>query len=313
MVRHTAAAVLVLGCSEILGIPDAPQLLPPEAAALEPDLSLASTGSPDEQGAARPSAEEEAANARLGPVPGGATDAPDGGTPINVPTFASDADVTSTGDRNSLPGCAPITQPSISDFTNSPGSSATSALFGMDAAFLGGTYFYSSSGSLSSSMLDANWHLSGTVDSNSGFGLYSNACQPFDASTFLGMAFNLWGHIDGDQQLVFFVESAAQQVSSSWLNANKADPTDPDSPPSSGRCIPTTSRYDGSCREPRMLLTVTSEPVAVVIPWADFAGGSPVATLDPRELTAIAWSLPPPGDTPYGVDIHIDDLRFVVP
>jgi hypothetical protein len=61
------------------------------------------------------------------------------------------------------------------------------------------------------------------------------------------------------------------------------------------------------------VLTVTSEPVAVVLPWADFVGGSPEAAVDPRELTAIAWSLPAPGDTPYGVDLHIDDLRFVVP
>jgi len=304
--------VLLLGCNEIFGIPDAPQLLPPEAAALEPGLSLASAGSPDEQAAALPSAEEDAANLPLGLVPGGAPDAPDGGSPIDAPTLPPDADV--TGDPNPLLGCAPLTQPSISDFTNSPGGSASSVSFGMDAAFQGGTYFYSSSGSLSSSMVEDNWHLSGTVDTNSGFGLYSNACQPpFDSAAFLGIAFNLWGHIDGDQPLVFFVESAAQQVSSSWVNANKADPADPDAPPNSGRCSPATSRYDGSCREPRVLLTVTSEPVAVVLPWADFVGGSPEAAVDPRELTAIAWSLPAPGDTPYGVDLHIDDLRFVVP
>jgi hypothetical protein len=283
----------------------------PSDAAFVPDVSLDSAGSPDEQAAALPSTDEETVNGPLGPVRGVATDAPDGGTPINVPPFPPDAGVTTIDDRNPLPGCAPITQPTISNFTNSPGNSATSASFGMDAAFPGGTFFYPSTGSLSSSMVDDNWHLSGTVDTNSGFGLYSNACQPFDVSAFSGIAFNLWGHIDGDRQLVFFVESAAQQVSSSWVNANGADSADPDSPPNSGRCIPATSRYDGSCREPRVSLTVSSEPVAVVIPWADFAGGSPEVTVDPREITAIAWSLP--GDTPYGVDIQIDDLRFVVP
>jgi hypothetical protein len=34
------------------------------------------------------------------------------------------------------------------------------------------------------------------------------------------------------------------------------------------------------CREPRAQLTVSSEPVSVVIPWADLAGGSPEAAVD---------------------------------
>jgi len=298
--------VLVLGCSEILGIPDAPYLSSPDAAALEPGLSLASAGSPDEQAAVLPSPNEEPAHGPLALVPGGDTDAPDGGAPSDLPVLLPDAGVT-------LPGCAPLSQPSISDFTNSPGSSATSASFGLDAAFPGGTYFYPSNRSLSSSMVQDDWHLSGTIDTSSGFGLYANACQPLDATAFSGIAFTLSGQIDGNRQLAFFVESAAQQVSSSWINANKADPADPDVPPNSGRCIPLVSRYDGSCREPRVSLTVTSEAVAVVIPWADFAGGRPEATLDPRQITAIAWSFPAPGNTPYGVDLHIDDLRFVAP
>jgi hypothetical protein len=300
----------------MLGIPDGPHLVPPDDAPLDPGLSLASAGPPGAQAAAHAPADETPPNTPLEPVLGDATDDGDGGIASNLPLVAAslspDADVPSTG-SDALPHCPPLTRPAISDFTHSPRSSATSASFGTDAAFRGGTYFYPSTGSLSSSVLDDDWHLTGTVETISGFGLYSNACQPFEASAFTGIAFRLWGQIDADRQLSFIVESAAQQVSSSWINTHKANPTDPDSPANSGRCIPAASRYDGSCDGSRVRLSVSSEPVTILLPWADFAGGSPEATPDPREITAIAWSLPQPGDTPYAFDIHIDDLRFVVP
>lgn len=310
-----AISALALGCSEILGIPDGPHLMPPGAAPLHSGPSLDNAGSADQQGASAPLPDGGAANAPHQPMPG-ASHTTDGGVAGHLPlnpdaSLATHAGVQSNGAPSST--CPPIIRPSISDFTYSPGGSATLASFGGDAAFPGGTYFYPSSGSLSSSIVEDEWHLTGTVDTISGFGVYADACQPLNASAFTGIAFRLWGHIDGDRPLSFFVESAAQQVSSSWINANKANPTDADAPPNSGRCFPTTSRYDGSCREPRVLLTVSSEPVSIVIPWGDFAGGSPEAAVEPREITAMAWSLPQPGDTPYGIDIHIDDLRFVAP
>ena len=320
MVRHVALLALALGCSEILGIPDGPQLVPLDAVPSDSGVSLDSARSSDESGAAVARLAEAPPNASLEPALGGSSDGPDagiaGGIASNVPpdaaSLAPDAGVPATVDTPA-PSCPPLTRPSISDFTHSPGGDASLASFGGEAAFPGGTYLYPSSGALSSSIVDDNWHLTGTVDTSSGFGLYSHACQPFEASAFSGIAFRLWGHIDGDRQLSFRVESAAQQVSSSWLNANRANPTDPESAPNSGRCIPAASRYDGSCSEPHVLLSVSSEPVDVVLRWPDFTGGSPQATVDSREITAIAWSLPQPGDTPYGFDIHLDDLRFVVP
>jgi hypothetical protein len=222
------------------------------------------------------------------------------------------AEVTST-DATPSPDCPPLSRPTISEFTFTPGGNPRGTSFGEDASFQGGTYFYPSDRALTSSVTDGNWHLSGTVDTISGFGLFLNACQPMDASAFSGIAFTLWGNIEGDRTLAFFIESAAHQVSSQWINANKANPEDPDVLDNSGRCFPAASRYDGTCREPRVMLELTSEPTTVEIPWADFAGGSPVPALDASEITAIAWSLPQPDDTPYSVDIHIDDLRFIAP
>jgi hypothetical protein len=307
--------MLALGCSEILGIPDGPQLGPSDTAQHVPGSSSASATSPDGRAAALvpPGAptppDDEGTSTPLELVPGSAVS----GVGMDHASLSPDAGSVSSADQSPAPRCPALTRPSISDFTHSRGQSATSASFGSAAAFRGGTYFYPSNGSLSSSTLDDDWHLSGTVDTSSGFGLYSSDCQPFDASAFTGIAFSVWGHIDGERQLTFYVESAAQQVSSSWLNANAANPAQPEAAPNAGRCVPRASRYDGTCREPRVLITVTSEPIALVIPWTDFAGGRPVATLDAHEITAIAWSLPPPGDSPYAFDIHIDDLRFVVP
>jgi hypothetical protein len=181
----------------------------------------------------------------------------------------------------------------------------------MDAAFSGGTYFFPTEGSFTSDMTEDDWHLSGTVDAISGFGLYLAECQPLDASAFRGVAFTLWGNIEGDRPLIFFIETAAQQVSSVWINANKANPSDPDAAPNSGRCIPEDTRYDGSCREPRVTLTVSSEPTSVELTWAEFTGGRPVPDVSPSEITSIAWSLPRGRAARYDFDIHIDDLRFI--
>jgi hypothetical protein len=311
-----AAAVLLLGCSEILDIPDDPYWVPPEAAAL--DQSSSSGGANLDIGPPPPPSAPGDAGAMTTPFepsPAAATD--DGGMIFSVPADAAgrppDNEVTSMGGAPGSPVCPPLTRPSISDFSVAPGGSPSALAFGADAAFPGGTYFYPGGGSLTSSVTEGDWHLSGTVDTVSGFGLYSSGCQPMDASAFPGVAFTLWGNLEGDRRLVFFIETAAQQVSSLWTNANETNPDDPDVPPNSGRCAPVTSRYDGTCLAPRVVLEVTSEPTTVEVRWEDFVGGSPVPSVDPGEITVISWALPQPGDTPYAFDIHIDDLRFMAP
>ena len=64
---------------------------------------------------------------------------------------------------------------------------------------------------------------------------------------------------------------------------------DPDATPNSGRCTLATSRYDGTCREPRMTLTVRRRSTTVELAWADFTGGSPVLGIN------LARSLPSHG------------------
>lgn len=206
--------------------------------------------------------------------------------------------------------CPPILEPAISAFTFQAGSSANGVNFAAGTAFPGGTYFYpDASNALQSDVTGNDWHLSGTVDSLSGFGLYMNGCRELDASAWGGIAFRVWGRVDAPGSLVFFVGSAAQQVSSDWLNAHKPNPDDADEPPNLGRCIPLAQRYDNSCREPRIGLPVSEVPALIQVQWRDLLDGCPSVSVDASQITTIAWYFPPasPG---YAVDLHIDDLRF---
>jgi hypothetical protein len=206
--------------------------------------------------------------------------------------------------------CPPSASSAISSFAFSPGGSATGVIFGPDAAFPGGTFFYpDASSGLHSDITGNDWHLSGTVANLSGFGLFLAGCREIDASKYAGIAFRLWGHVDAPGSLVFFVGSAAHQVASDWLNAHKQSPNDPDEPTNLGRCIPIGQRYDNSCREPRIGLPVTEAPTSIQVQWRELVDGCPAASVDASQITSIAWYFPPasPG---YEVDVHVDDLRF---
>ena len=206
--------------------------------------------------------------------------------------------------------CPPGASAAISSFAFSPGASTTGVSIGVDAAFPGGTFFYpDASSGLHSDITGNDWHLQGTVSDLSGFGLYLSGCREIDAADYGGIAFRLWGRVDAPGSLVFFVGSAVHQVSSNWLNAHKASPDEPDEPPNLGRCIPIGQRYDNSCREPRIGLPVTEAPVPIQVQWRDLKDGCPSASVDPGQITSIAWYFPPSGSA-YDVDIHLDDLRF---
>jgi hypothetical protein len=203
--------------------------------------------------------------------------------------------------------CPPIAGPAISDFAFA-GGSATDATFGFGASFAGGTFTYGDG--LRSQLTEGDWHLSGTVGSLSGFGLYLAGCKQIDASAYRGLAFSLRGSIAPGGSLVFFVGTASNQVSYRWLNENKLSSTDADEAPNLGRCVPVTNRYDGTCREARFTLPVSEEPTQVRVLWQQLSEGCPDPSVDPSELTAIAWYFPQLSTGPYTVDIHIDDLGF---
>jgi hypothetical protein len=205
--------------------------------------------------------------------------------------------------------CPPLSRPAISSFNLAPDSTSNTS-FGAEAAFAGGTFFYPDvATALTSDLSGDDWHISGTVDSVSGFGLFFSGCSRIDASAYGGIAFRLWGRLEPPGSLVFFIGSAAHQVSSTWLKAQQLAPSDADEPANLGRCIPLAQRYDNTCREPRIGLPVTETPTLVQVHWRDLVGGCPEASVNAAEVTSIAWYFPPSSEG-YEVDLHLDDLRF---
>jgi hypothetical protein len=224
---------------------------------------------------------------------------------------AASADVPRSIDPSLV--CPRVTNAPISDFTFSAGGNPQDVNFAADAAFAGGTYFYPDAATaLSSDVTGGDWHLSGMVDGVSGFGLYLNRCKELDVSGFGGIEFSLWGHIDPPGALVFFVGTAANQVSDAWIDEHKASPSDADEPPNVGRCIPIRDRYDGTCREARVNVPVTDTETLMRLTWRDLTDGCPLASVDAAEITSIAWYFPPGSAGAYSVDLHIDNLRFSV-
>lgn len=203
--------------------------------------------------------------------------------------------------------CPTVVRAPISDFS-APAGDGSGVAFGAEAGIAGGTFFYSTEpGALRADVSAGDWHLSGTIRSIAGFGLYLAGCTQLDASAYGGISFTLWGSIGAGGSLVFFVGTAANQVSDEWINEREENAE----PPNLGRCVPASGRYDGTCREPRVALAVAESPVALDVAWRDLVGGCPAPSIDPREITALAWYFPePPDGAAYEVDIHLDDLRF---
>ena len=242
----------------------------------------------------------------------------------DVPAIAEFSVMTAPG--VSTPDAGPITgndgtlcplpaTPLIADFTYAPldgGTSDTTGVhFGSYGSLAGGEYVYPTTGSaaITSDVSQSNWHISGTVGDYSGFGLYFDNCNRVDAAKYQGISFTISGAMSGGQ-LTLGVSTLNDSMAAGWINTHGGNSTAP------GRCIPTsgTGQYsEQGCSTPTKTIAVTSTPTAVMVPWSDFAGGSPEASVaTPAEITSISWTLSwSSGGTPYPVDIVIDDLSFI--
>ncbi len=190
------------------------------------------------------------------------------------------------------------------------GGSATPSFGDFDAKFSGTTYSYPVA--LTSDVSGENWHISGDVADYSGFGLAFADCYKVDASAFKGIKLTISGDTGG-KPITLNVGTAADQITSAWMQANG----DPDAAPNFGRCTPADNQYDGTCGSPTYQITVSGTPTTVQIPWAELTGGSPDDSVDPSEITFIAWNFTPPDGVgtasvvSYPVDVVVDDIGFM--
>jgi hypothetical protein len=218
--------------------------------------------------------------------------------------------------------CALPTAPLISDFSTPDAADSTKVNFPGPPS--GGTYFYPANSQvpaptfpISSDATKGNLHVSGTIGDYSGFGLYFDNCSKLDASAYKGLRFTIQGSVPMGDVVTFSVGTAGDEVAASWLNAHKAAATDADKPPNFGRCMPASGQYDGTCNAPTKSVPVTATATTVTVLWSELQGGKPEATVNPSELTFIAWAFPAPegagmaAPTTYMADVTVDDLQFV--
>jgi hypothetical protein len=225
----------------------------------------------------------------------------------------------STGAGGSLPtatACPTPTVPLITNFAYTPTDAEvppTEVTFGdFKTTFSGGTYIYPDASvvptpafPLTSDITGGNWHISGTVGTYSGFGLYWNACAELDASAFKGISLTLSGSVPANT-LYISVSTAADTISTAWYEKYGTPPITP----TFGTCNPPSSnQYDGSCSAPSKVISVPATPTPVTILWTDLTGGKPQPSVAPSQLTGISfyfsWSA---GSFP--VDLTIDNISF---
>jgi hypothetical protein len=256
--------------------------------------------------------------------------APASGGTTNTGGLASTGGLSNTGGTSAggtgggaLPtatACPKPTTPLITDFAYAPTDAATpptEGTFGdFKTTFSGSTYIYPDAAEvpqptfpLTSNITASNWHISGTVGTYSGFGLYWNACALLDASAFRGISMTISGTIPAPNTLNMVVGTVADTISTSWYAKY-------DMPPITatfGNCIPPGSnQFDGSCTSPSRAIPVTATPTTVILSWADLTGGKPQASITPSQLTSISFHFSySPTSASYPVDITIDDLSFV--
>jgi hypothetical protein len=210
----------------------------------------------------------------------------------------------------------------ITDFTYDPDSGATDQVrFGNFGVTLsGGEDVYANApGTLTSDVTGGDWHMTGNIANYAGFALYFDnvqSCNMVDASAFSGMSFTIWG-TTGGMPITMGVSTLDDTVTPSWLasvDAGSATPTP-------GSCIPSSGNgpyYHPGCGDPMTSIVVSPSATSVAtaqtvtLHWADFPGGQCEANPKPDQILSIYWQFPwATNATPYNVDLHIDNLKFV--
>lgn len=257
---------------------------------------------------------------------GGTTSASGGSTATTSAGGTTASTAGGSGSGAAPQACLPVREV-ISDFTYTVGGSTSTSdgAFGdYTTYYSGGTFVYPASATaLTQDVTQSNWHIKGSATDYAGFGLYNGGgCSKIDASAYKGISFVVSGTIASgvaatENTLTLTVGTAADDITSAWLNANKAAGTA--DVYTFGGCTPASSnRYDGTCAAPQKAgLPVTTTPTKVTVLWTELLGGKPQASVNPAEITFITWVLPNPtgvGTTsvvPYPVDVVIDDIQFV--
>ena len=169
-------------------------------------------------------------------------------------------------------------------------------------------------GGLTSEVVAAAWHISGTVTDYAGFNIYIDNCVPINASAYKGISFTLSGTAANQATPITFGMSTIDDTpSAAWLIAQgdtTAKTTDP------GSCTPTSGNgryYHPGCADPTKSITVPTTPTTISVLWTDLTGGQPDVSPKADQISSIyvnlSWNATTP--TPYPADLTLDNISFI--
>ncbi len=165
--------------------------------------------------------------------------------------------------------------------------------WGEDMGLTGGSYTYGNSAdgsSLTATVTSGVMHVTGSVSSYAGFGLWFGPCS--DASAFTGITMTVGGTLPSGSELEFQAQTSRNYpVSSTDMK---------------GECMGT---WGSPCAS--NVLNDVTPAVAIQVPWTMLTGGAPIAPLDPTELIGIQWQFNcDAGSAPCAIDVTLDDIAF---
>jgi len=145
---------------------------------------------------------------------------------------------------------------------------------------------------VSREQMNGNMHVTGTVGTYSGFGVWMGQCL-VDMTGTTGLSFSIGGDAGPSGMLKVSILTNSNAEADMCLTGR-------------GACDPTTA---GACTPPSTTIAVPSTPGTVTVPWTEFAMGSPTAGVDPAEIIQVQWDFDwAEGGTPYEVDVTVDDV-----
>jgi len=166
----------------------------------------------------------------------------------------------------------------------------------------GGTFSYQK-GALTYTTDAKSLEVKGNVKDYDGFGLYFSKC--IDASAYKGVSFNVKGNAGPSGKILFsFQTNADTGVNPTTMKGS--------CPVSAGK---DPNNDDPECHFAQYSVTVPTGGGVVTVNFADTPSraGLPVAGVDGKDLLGIQWGFSWAGmtDTPYDVDLTVDDVMFV--
>jgi hypothetical protein len=194
-----------------------------------------------------------------------------------------------------------------------PGPELTSTIDSMgkwgDAVFGGGAFTYGdgpdadTAADISIDYSAKNLHITGKVAAYTGFGLWFGPVMGqmypcLDVSGYEGVSFDITDAKGTVDNITFQVQTHATAPVDT---VNKR-----------GGCVyqSEATRYS-DCLFPGASVTIPAGGGTVETAWADFMGGKPVPTVDPKGIEGLQWQFPwSDGATEYELDVTVSNVKF---